>query len=274
MVKRSRSDKEARFNIPTPREIVKELDKHIIGQDEAKKAVAIALRNRGRRRLLTDDLKEEVAPKNIIMIGPTGVGKTEIAKRLSNLAGAPFIKVEATKYTEIGYVGRDVEAMIRDLTNISVNQEKKLMQDAVEIKAVQLAEERLLNLLYPVEEPVKKRIQQLGENVPDNEKSLKDVEVERKGKTREKLRERLSKKELEDKYVEISVKETSFPMVDILGGMNIEDMDFMLPGISNMMPKKQKSKKVPIKEARKILISQESEKLIDMDKVIILAIKK
>lgn len=273
MAKQVKSQSTMKFDIPTPREIVKELDKYIIGQDKAKKAVAIALRNRGRRRLLSGDLRDEVAPKNIIMIGPTGVGKTEIAKRLSNLAKAPFIKVEATKYTEVGYVGRDVEAMVRDLTNISVNLNKKEMQKKVEIEADKLAQERLLDLLYPLNEHTNKKIQQIDMH-KKGEKSIQDPEVERKQKTREKMRQRLIKKELDDKYVEISVQETSFPMIDILGGMNIEDMDFMLPGISNMMPKKQKRKKVVIKEARKILINQEAEKLIDMDKVITHAIQR
>lgn len=261
-----------KFDVPAPREIVKELDKYIIGQNDAKKAVAIALRNRGRRKLLPDDLRDEVAPKNIIMIGPTGVGKTEIAKRLSNLAGAPFIKVEATKYTEVGYVGRDVEAMVRDLTNISVNLQKMEMQKKVMIEAEKLAEERLLDMLFPVDEEMKKRIQQLDKK--KEEKTLEDKEAERSQRTREKIRQKLLKKEMEEKYVELTMKETTFPMVDVLGGMNLEDMDFMLPGISNMIPKKQKRKKMTIKEARKILINQEAEKLVDMDKVINEAIKK
>ena len=265
-----------KFDIPTPREIVQELDKYIIGQGDAKKAVAIALRNRGRRKLLPDDLKDEVAPKNIIMIGPTGVGKTEIAKRLSNLASAPFIKVEATKYTEIGYVGRDVEAMVRDLTNISVNNLKIEMQRKVEIEAAKSTEERLLDLLFPIPENMKKKIHQYEKknNKLNQEITQEELEVERKRKNREKMRQKMLKGELEEKYIEISVKEKAFPMIDILGGMNIEDMDFMIPGISNMLPKKQKRRKVTVKEARKILINIESEKLIDMDKVISTAIEK
>ena len=176
------------FGVHMPREIVSELDKYIISQNDAKKAVAIALRNRGRRKLLPDDLKDEVAPKNIIMIGPTGVGKTEIAKRLSNLANAPFIKVEATKYTEVGYVGRDVEAMVRDLTNISVNNLKIEMQKKVEIEAAKLTEERLLDLLFPIPENMRKKIQKYKkiDNESDQEITLEEKEIERKRKNREK----------------------------------------------------------------------------------------
>lgn len=264
-----------KFDIPTPAEIVNELDKYIIGQGEAKKAVAIALRNRGRRRLLPDDLKEEVAPKNIIMIGPTGVGKTEIARRLSNLAGAPFLKVEATKYTEVGYVGRDVESMIRDLTNISVNMTKTEKQMQVEIEARKMVEDKLLDLLFPVPEHLKKKISEYEKGEPlDGEKTEEEKEIERRKKTREKLKDRLQKGEFEDKYIEISIKEKSFPMVDILGGMNLEDVEFMIPGFSNVMSKKQKKKKVTVQEARKLLVLEESEKLIDMDKVISEAIER
>lgn len=254
------------------------MDKYIIGQDEAKRAVAIALRNRGRRKLLPDELRDEVAPKNIIMIGPTGVGKTEIAKRLSNLANAPFIKVEATKYTEVGYVGRDVESMVRDLTNIAINKLKKEMQKKVEIEAAKMAEERLLDLLFPLPEEMIKMMQQQRQGPADSTSTQtieqKESEIERKKKNREKIRQKLQNGEMEDKYVEISVRETTFPMIDILGGMNVEDMDFMLPGFSTILPKKQKKKKVIIKEARKILIHLESEKLIDMDKVVSEAIER
>ncbi len=265
---------ESIFDVPSPRLIVKELDKYIISQKEAKKSVAIALRNRGRRKLLPEDLRDEVAPKNIIMMGPTGVGKTEIARRLSNFAKAPFIKVEATKYTEIGYVGRDVEAMVRDLTNIAVNMCKSEMQKEVEDEAKKLAEERLLDLLFPLPEFYKKKIKSLNDNKNDNKNMSDTMNEEEKRKidhffeSRKRLKERLLKGEFEEKYVELSTEERFFPAVEILGGMNMEDMDFMLPGISNMMPKKRKRKKMTVKEARKILILEEVEKLIDMDKVV------
>ncbi len=262
-----------KFDIPTPREIVKALDKYIIGQDEAKKAVAIALRNRGRRRLLPQELRDEVAPKNIIMIGPTGVGKTEISRRLSKLANAPFIKVEATKYTEVGYVGRDVESMIRDLVNMSVNATKIEMQKQVEKDAEKMVEERLLDLLLPLPDHLKRKLDN-NDRLSEEEENKEDKELEHMKKTREKMREKLRKGELEDKFVELGVKETVLPMVDMLGGMNLDDIDFLLPGFSNMVPKKHKKRRVPISEARKILLIEESEKLIDMDKVISQAIEK
>ena len=274
-----------KFNVPTPKEIVKSLNKYIIGQEAAKKAVAIALRNRGRRRLLPEDLRDEVAPKNIIMIGPTGVGKTEIARRLSNLANAPFIKVEATKYTEVGYVGRDVESMIRDLTNMAVNITKSEMQKEVEKDAEKMVEERLLDLLFPIPEHLKEHhntkekkftLVDDGEKEESNAEIEKDIykERERMFKTREKFREKLKKGDFENKYVEIDTRETIFPAVEIFGGMNMDDLDSMLPGFSNMMPRKHKKRKVKIEEARKILLVQEAEKLIDMDKVISKAINK
>ncbi len=264
------------FDVPTPREIVKELDKYIIGQNEAKKAVAIALRNRVRRKLLPEELRDEIAPKNIIMIGPTGVGKTEIAKRLSNLAGAPFIKVEATKYTEVGYVGRDVESMVRDLTNIAVNMCKAEMQKEVEAEAKKLAEERLLDLLFPLPQFYKKKLEAVhnGKNLAHIENEEERKKVEQFLKSREKLKERFKNGEFEDKYVEISTRERVFPAIEIFGGMNLDDLDVMLPGFSNMMPKKTKRKRVTVKEARKILIAEEAEKLIDMDKVISNALQK
>jgi len=254
-----------KFDVPTPKEIVEELDKYIIGQDEAKKAVAIALRNRGRRKLLPEELRDEIAPKNIIMIGPTGVGKTEIARRLASITKAPFLKVEATKYTEVGYVGRDVESMVRDLTNIAVNMCKSEMQQIVESEAEKIVEERLLDILFPAPEYFKKKMNSKEfENLSEEER----LHIIRFTNNREKFRERLLKGEFEDKYIEIATKERFFPAFELFGGMNIEDIEIMIPGFSNFVPKRTKTKKVTVKEARKILLAEESEKLIDMDKVI------
>jgi len=258
-------DEIKKFDVPTPKEIVEELDKYIIGQDEAKKAVAIALRNRGRRKLLPEELRDEIAPKNIIMIGPTGVGKTEIARRLASITKAPFLKVEATKYTEVGYVGRDVESMVRDLTNIAVNMCKSEMQQIVESEAEKIVEERLLDILFPAPEYFKKKMNSKEfENLSEEER----LHIIRFTNNREKFRERLLKGEFEDKYIEIATKERFFPAFELFGGMNIEDIEIMIPGFSNFVPKRTKTKKVTVKEARKILLAEESEKLIDMDKVI------
>lgn len=252
------------FETLTPKQIVKELDKFIIGQKDAKKAVAIALRNRARRRLLDPELRDEVAPKNIIMIGPTGVGKTEIAKRLSNLAGAPFIKVEATKYTEVGYVGRDVESMIRDLINVAVNMLKKEMKKTVEKKAYETAEEKILDLLLP---PIKARPAKAVDGAVSNIENEKKIK-EQFEKTRERLRENLKAGRLEDKHVEISVREMNAPFIEIFS-TGLEDIDINFQNaIGGMLPKKTKRKKLTIEEARKILANEESEKLIDMDKVV------
>jgi len=252
----------------TPAEIVEELDKYIIGQDKAKRSVAIALRNRYRRKNLPEELRDEVAPKNIIMIGPTGVGKTEIARRLSNISGAPFIKVEATKYTEVGYVGRDVESMIRDLTNIAVNDVKKEMSEEVEEIAKERAEEDLLDILLP---PINfPRQKQTGP--VDSQQITAD---ERRKSTREKFREMLKKGELEDKVIEIEVKQPKTQVLGMFAGMGLEDMDLNLSNMfGNLFPEKKKRKKVTVKEARKILEEEEKDKLIDMDKVVKLAIER
>ncbi len=269
-----KKEEEIKFDIPTPREIVKELDKYIIGQDEAKKAVAIALRNRARRRLLPKELQEEVAPKNIIMIGPTGVGKTEIARRLSKLAKAPFLKVEATKYTEVGYVGRDVESMIRDLTNIAVNMVKNEMQKEVEEVAEKMVETRIIDLLYPLPETLRNRVKN-EEEISDELLKEEPEHIKKMVYARRKMRERLRNGELEDQYVEITVRERpQFPMVDVMGSMNVEDIEAMFPGISNIFPRRKKKRKTTVKEARKILLEEEVEKLIDMDKVIKTAIER
>ena len=253
----------------TPAQIVAELDTYIIGQEKAKKSVAIALRNRYRRKNLPEDLKDEVAPKNIIMIGPTGVGKTEIARRLSNISGAPFMKVEATKYTEVGYVGRDVESMIRDLTNISVNDVKKELSEEVETIAKERAEEDLLDILlppisFPRKSPATEATGERAGTSPD----------EKRTKTRDRFREMLKKGELEDKVVELEVKQPKTQVLGMFAGNGLEDMDSNISNMfNNIFPEKKKRKKVMVKEARKILEEEERDKLIDMDKVVKIAIE-
>ena len=254
----------------TPAQIVAELDTYIIGQEKAKKSVAIALRNRYRRKNLPEDLKDEVAPKNIIMIGPTGVGKTEIARRLSNISGAPFMKVEATKYTEVGYVGRDVESMIRDLTNISVNDVKKELSEEVETIAKERAEEDLLDILlppisFPRKSPATEATGERAGTSPD----------EKRTKTRDRFREMLKKGEFEDKVVELEVKQPKTQVLGMFAGTGLEDMDSNISNMfNNIFPEKKKRKKVMVKEARKILEEEERDKLIDMDKVVKIAIER
>ena len=236
---------------PTPKEIVENLDKYIIGQNNAKKAVAIALRNRARRQALLDELKDEISPKNIIMIGPTGVGKTEIARRLSKLAKAPFLKVEATKFTEIGYVGRDVESMIRDLANVSVNMVKKEMREKVIDKALSIAEDTLINLLS-----------QQNRRIP---KSQKKDDVMNK----EKMKEMLKNGDYDDKMVKIFINGAQPPIVEIFSNAGLDDLDLQFQNLlGGMIPNKKKEKKLTVKEAKKILIEEELEKLIDMDKAV------
>jgi len=245
----------------TPRETVAELDKYIIGQNDAKRAVAIAMRDRWRRLRLPDDLREEVLPKNIIMIGPTGVGKTEISRRLALLTKAPFIKVEASKYTEVGYVGRDVESMIRDLTELAVNMVKSEMAEKVREKAAFHAEERILDLILPP-------LQKTG-TTPDGQIEVTgDLrEDEQKGRTREKLREKLRKGELDPRMVDIEQTESGgAPMIEIFSGSGMEEFNIK-DMLGNMFPKKTKRRRVMIKEARKILEDQEAQRLVDMDQV-------
>ena len=238
----------------TPRQIVAELDKFVIGQREAKRAVAIALRNRWRRQRLPDGLRDEVAPKNIIMIGPTGVGKTEIARRLARLAEAPFIKVEASKYTEVGYVGRDVESMIRDLVELAVNMVRGEKTRRVEARAQELAEERLLDLLLP---PVR------GASQGPEAGSARE--------TREKLRQRLREGALEERTVEIEVAQKGLPMMDALGGAGhgMEEMQENLKEmLGNLLPPRTKRRKVKIHEARRLLTQEEAERLVEKDEIV------
>lgn len=260
----------------TPREIVERLNQFIIGQDRAKKLVAIALRNRARRRCLPDDLKEEVFPKNIIMIGPTGVGKTEIARRLSKLAQAPFVKVEATKYTEVGYVGRDVESMIRDLTEVSVNMVREEKTAQIKGPAEERGRERLLDLLLPPPPHLNRSIRQKNKSTEvvydfDNLGEEERNRQERWLKSRQKLEQKINDGKMEDREVELEVQAQSGSMVEIFasGGAGLEEMGIDVKGLfDKMIPKKTKRIKTTIGEARRILFNEEIERLLDMDKVI------
>jgi ATP-dependent HslUV protease ATP-binding subunit HslU len=246
--------------VMTPREIVSELDRYIVGQKDAKRAVAIALRNRWRRQLVPEDLREEIAPKNIIMIGPTGVGKTEISRRLAKLAQAPFIKVEASKFTEVGYVGRDVESIIRDLTDLAVNMVKEEEKQSVEIKAREVAEERVLDLLLPA-----------ASASTDGEA----VDSARLQGTRDKLKKMLREGKMDERFVEIEMTQTAMPMIEVLTPQGMEGMEFNLKEMfSNLLPKKTKKKTVKIPEALDIITQEEAAKLIDMDKVIAEAVRR
>ena len=246
----------------TPRQIVGELDKYVIGQTAAKRAVAIALRNRMRRQKLSPELAEEIAPKNILMIGPTGVGKTEIARRLARLAQSPFVKVEASKFTEVGYVGRDVESMVRDLVELAVDMVREEKLEEVRTKAAQNAEERLLDVLLPPARPI----------APDE-----DVTVARdqQHQTRERFREQLRGGRLDHRVVELDVREKSFPSFEIIAGSNVEEVDInlkdMLPGLFQGRTKK---RRVKVPEALEYLTQEEEQKLIDMDSVARTAVER
>ena len=235
----------------TPREIVAELDKYIVGQENAKKSVAIALRNRWRRQQIPEALRDEIAPKNIIMIGPTGVGKTEIARRLAKLAQSPFLKIEATKFTEVGYVGRDVESMVRDLMELAVNMVKAEERDKVQAKAAEAVEERLLELLLPG--PVPGQEDEAGESPT----------------TREKFRAMLRSGKLEDRFVELETTQRNTPVVEIFSAAGMEEMDFNFKDmLGNIFPGKTKQRKVKVSEARQYLLQEEAGRLIDMDRVV------
>jgi ATP-dependent HslUV protease ATP-binding subunit HslU len=254
----------------TPKEIVAALDKYIIGQNKAKKSVAIALRNRYRRTRLPDSLRDEVAPKNIIMIGPTGVGKTEIARRLAKLTNAPFIKVEATKYTEVGYVGRDVESMIRDLMSVAISLVRQEFSTTVHDEAARRAEEALLDLLLPgIKKPMRPPVNFPGQPAAEAEPSGPEVPAVSSG-TREKFREKLRAGELDDKLVDINVTRSMMPQIEVFsGGMNLEDLDINIGGsLSNIFGGgKKKKKSVTVKQAKELLYNEERDKLIDMDRV-------
>jgi ATP-dependent HslUV protease ATP-binding subunit HslU len=254
----------------TPRQIVAELDKHVVGQAQAKRSVATALRNRMRRQKLSEELAEEILPKNIIMIGPTGVGKTEIARRLARLTNSPFIKVEASRFTEVGYVGRDVESMIRDLVEISIDMVREERVDEVAEKAEQNAEERVLDLLLPP--PPAARPERFSGNEHETSAALAAENLQR---TREKLRAQLREGKLDERQVEVDVRERSFPAFEIVSNTGIEEMDInmkdILPGLFGQRSKKRKMR---VGEAMEYLIQEEENKLIDMDQVTRVAVER
>lgn len=247
----------------TPRQVVEELDKYVIGQNKAKRAVAIALRNRWRRQRLPGDLRDEVMPKNIIMIGPTGVGKTEIARRLAKLVQAPFLKIEASKFTEVGYVGRDVDSIVRDLTEIGINMVKNELSEQVQEKAAALAEERLLDLLLP---PVR--------TAPGFDAQNEDDQQEQHKTTREKLRQQFKEGKLDDRVVELEQKEKVMPF-GIISNVGMEEIEMNLKDmLGGLLPEKTKRRKAKVPEALRILVQEEAAKLIDMDKVIKVALQR
>jgi ATP-dependent HslUV protease ATP-binding subunit HslU len=258
----------------TPRQIVKELDKYIIGQTKAKRSVAIALRNRWRRQQVQGEMRQEIMPNNIIMIGPTGVGKTEIARRLAGLAHAPFLKVEASKFTEVGYVGRDVESMVRDLADVAVSKVKSEAAETVKAQAETNAKDRLVDLLLPLPDNEKKPPPTLADEVPAI-LHARDELRERHNRSRERIRKQLSEGGLEDKVIELDVTEDHFSMMQIFSPVGIEEMGLNLQELfGGMIPKKRKKRKATVAEAREILTQEETHKLLDMDKVVAEAVER
>ena len=266
-VKVADQPQELGVNEQTPREIVEELNKYIVGQDEAKKSVAIALRNRWRSRKLADDIRDDVIPKNILMIGSTGVGKTEIARRLAKLVKAPFVKVEATKFTEVGYVGRDVESIIRDLMQIAVRMVRRQKAEEVKAKATENANERLLDILVPEPKRPQNPLSKLfgGGNEPEEENVEEQTDT---NAGREYVRKRLAAGKMEDEIIDLEVADHARPMVGMFSGSSLESMgDNLQDMISSVMPKRTRKRKVTVATARKILEQEEAEKLIDMEEV-------
>ena len=260
------------MNALKPSDVVFELDKYIIGQDKAKRAVAIALRNRWRRQQVSEDLRDEIAPKNIILIGPTGVGKTEIARRLSLLTDSPFSKVEASKFTEVGYVGRDVESMVRDLLELTINTLRSREQEAVQDKARQIAEERMLDLLLPKSgaAPTPRT-----EETKEVQFELVTAASEESSSTREKLRDMLRRGKLDNRFVDLDVADRSMPMVEIFSNVGMEEMGINFKDmLGSIFPKSTKRRKLRVPEAMDILVQEEAQGLVDMDKIVKLAIEK
>lgn len=259
------------MNQLTPKQIVEKLDQYIIGQTGAKKSVAVALRNRYRRQLMDESIRDEIIPKNILMIGPTGVGKTEIARRIAKIVRAPFSKVEATKFTEVGYVGRDVESMVRDLVEVSVRLVKEEKMQLVRVKAEKNAEKRLIKLLAPSQKKKQTTSQNPlealfgGMNQPD-ESAEEEVDQELKNK-RSQIEWRLQNGELDDEIVTVEVKEQQNPMLDMMRGAGMDQMNGMQDALSGMFPAKKKKRKVTVREAKKILFEDEASKLIDADEL-------